>query len=150
MQLRMKYKKIIMNFLAVILIGSNTIIYANEPRQLVSQTGLTQDEPVQEEPTTQSLAELYHKAGLDSPEVIINTLATLGISKEELQECVGQGKKIYDILQDKQIAMAKFKKALTKEYRSRIKKATKDKVITKNEAKILTDLLNERMGKWEV
>ncbi len=111
---------------------------------------MNKTETVSEEPSAQSLAELYHKAGLDSPEIIINTLANLGISGDELQEYIGQGKKINDILKEKQVPMVKFKKALTKEYRCRIKKATKDKVITKKEAKILTDLLNEKMNKWEI
>ena len=136
----MYFKKIILTFLALILMGSSSFVYANE----------TSPQAIQSETSEETLGELYHKAGLDSPEVILNTLANLGISREELQEYVGQGKKIYDILQDKEIRTDQFKKALTKEYRCQIKKATKDKVITKKEAKILTNLLKEKMKSWEM
>lgn len=137
----MKYKRVIMILLLALTVGSNGFVYASNS---------TTPESIQSENAEQSLAELYNKAGLDSPEVIINTLAALGISTEELQEAVGQGKKVYDILQDKEITMVNFKKALTKEYKSRITQARKDKIITRKEAKVLTDLLKERMNQWEV
>ncbi len=136
----MYLKKVVITFLAVILMGTNSYVYANQ----------TTPPAIQVETHDESLAELYHKAGLDSPEVILNTLADLGITREELQGYVGQGKKIYDILQEKEITMDSFKKALTKEYKSRIKASTKNKVITKKEAKVLRDLLKERMNKWEI
>ncbi len=133
-------KKIILTFLAIMLIGTSQFVYADE----------ASPPAIQMEETEEGLAKLYHKAGLDSPEVIINTLEALGISREDLQTYVGQGKKIYDILQEKEVTMVKFKKALTKEYQSRIKEATKYKVITKKEAKRLTDLLKIRMKEWEI
>lgn len=136
----MYFKKVMITFLALILMGSSSFVYANE----------TSRPAIHSEATEEALGELYHKAGLDSPEIILSTLADLGISRKELQEYVGQGKKIYDILQDKEIKTDQFKKALTKQYSCQIKKATKDKVITKKEAKILTNLLKEKMKSWDI
>lgn len=137
----MSCKRIIVTFLAIMLMGTHSFVYA----------GQTSPPAIQVEPTeTESLAELYNKAGLNSPQIVINTLNNLGISEEELQGYVGQGKKIYDILQEKEVTMRQFKRALTKEYQCRIKEATKEKVITRKEAKRLRDLLKERMSEWEV
>lgn len=144
MNLKMKFKKVLLTLLAIMLIGAQTLAYADE----IAPEG--RPAPTQSEEAQENLGEIYHRAGLDSPEVIINTLANLGISSEELQEAVGQGKKINDLLEEKKITPKKFKKALTKEYRCRIKKAAQMKVITKEEAKILNDLLKEKMNKWEV
>lgn len=137
----MKGKRIVLTILTLMLMGTNSFVYANET---------TSPPPIQMEAPEAGIAELYHKAGLDSPEVILNTLANLGITKEELKGYMGQDKKIYDILKEKEITQANFKKALTKEYRCRIKEAVKTKVITKKEGKALTKLLNERMKMWEV
>ncbi|HHX59743.1 MAG TPA: hypothetical protein GX707_03235 [Epulopiscium sp.] len=136
----MKYKKVVLIVLTIMLVGTNSFAYANEMNQKSNQNETTQE----------ALAELYHRAGLDNPQIIINSLGRLGISQEELQEYVGKGKKIYDILQEKQVTPAKFKKALTKEYKCSIKEAEKNKVITKEEAKTLMELLKEKMCKWEI
>lgn len=142
----MRYKKAILTFLALVLIGSSSVAYADTVSPEATQSETNQTSETGEE----SLAELYHKAGLDSPEVIISTLGRLGITKEELQAYVGQDKKIYDIIQEENISMRRFKRALTKEYRCRIRQATKDQVITKEEAKVLNDLLKERMKAWVI
>ncbi len=136
MNYAMHYKKVIVTFLAIMIIGSNSFVYANEMNQQSIQTETSQE----------SLAELYHKAGLDSPEIIIKALDNLGISKEELQAYIGQGKKVCDILQERDISTISFKKELKKEYSCKIKEAAKNKVITKKETKVLTDLLKERMA----
>ncbi|NLI89049.1 MAG: hypothetical protein GX366_01375 [Epulopiscium sp.] len=141
----MKYKKSILIFVAIICMGSNVFVYAGQTTPPSIQSESSEDGG-----SSSSLAELYHKAGLDSPEVIINTLLSLGISKEEIRESAEEGKKIYDILQEKEVPMKKFKSALNKEYKLRIREARKFNVITREEAKILTDLLRERMKNWEV
>ena len=138
----MKYKKVILALIVMMMVGTNSFVYGNEPKaKCVQNESQTQQE---------SLAELYHKAGLDKPEVIIHTLANLGISEEDLKEAIGQGKKVYEILQEKEITLEAFKKALSQEYASRIKQATKDKIITKKESRTLTKLLKERMDSWKV
>lgn len=138
--------KIVLLTLLVMLVGTNSFVYANEG--IVKRV---QNENQQESQKRQeSLAELYHKAGLDKPEVIIHALADLGISDQDLQEAIKQGKKIYEVLQEREITLEAFKNALSKEYTARIKQATKDKVITKKEAKTLIKLLDERMNAWEV
>lgn len=141
----MRFKKVILTFLAILLVGANSIVYADPVESVEPEAN--QSDTVEE---SQSLAELYHKAGLDSPEVIISTLARLGISREELEEYVGQDKKIYDIIQEENISMRRFKRALTKEYRCRIRQASKDQIITREEAKVLNNLLKERMSQWEI
>ena len=138
----MKNKKVLLGLLVMMIVGTNSLVYAQGPR-----TKCVQNET---QTQSQSLAELYHKAGLDKPEVIINTLATLGIGEQDLKQAIEQGKKVYEILQEKEITLEAFKKALTQEYAVRIKQATKDKAITKKEAKTLTKLLKERMDTWEV
>ena len=138
--------KIIALVLLVMIAGTNSFVYANQANIKAVQNENQQENQKQEE----SLAELYHKAGLDKPEVIINVLANLGVSDEDLKEAIKQGKKIYEVLQEREITLEAFKNALSKEYAIRIKQATKDKVITKKEAKVLTKMLEERMNAWEV
>lgn len=139
----MKWRRVMLTLLAITLIGSNVFVYANEIK-----TAPTQNEASESE--EKSLAELYHQAGLDSPEVIINTLVSLGISQEEIKQAVDEDKKIYDILQEKEVPMKEFKRALNKEYRCRIRDARRAKLITRKEARLLTNLLKERMKNWEV
>lgn len=143
---QMKNKKVILTLLTIMLMGTNSFVYADErngqPRQ---QTEISQSST-----TEQNIAEIYNRAGLNSPEVIINTLANLGISNEELQKYVGQGKKIFDIIEEREITMIDFKKALTQEYKSQIKRATKNDLITRKEAKMLTSLLKEKMANWGI
>ena len=57
--IKMKYKRIILAILLAMTMGSNGFIYANGARV----------EYAQSQEVEESLAELYHKAGLDSPEV---------------------------------------------------------------------------------
>jgi len=140
-----KNKIVILTLLAMI-IGTNSFVYANEGNIKRMQNENQQENQKQQE----SLAELYHKAGLDKPEVIIHSLASLGISDEDLKEAIQAGKKIYEVLQERKITLEAFKDALSKEYTIRIKQATKDKVITKKEAKVLTKLLEQRMDAWKV
>ena len=143
---QMKNKKVILTLLTIMLMGTNSFVYADErngqPRQ---QTEISQSST-----TEQNIAEIYNRAGLNSPEVIINTLANLGISNEELQKYVGQGKKIFDIIEEREITMIDFKKALTQEYKCQIKRATKNDLITRKEAKMLTSLLKEKMANWGI
>lgn len=138
----MKYKKIVLALLVMMIVGSNSFVYANEGKTKYVQN--------QNHAQSQNLPQLYKKAGLDKPEVIINTLAALGISEQNLKQAIEQGKKVYEILQEQGITLEAFKKALTQEYAIRIKQATKEEVITKKEAKTLTKLLKERMDTWEV
>lgn len=143
----MKYKKIMIGICMGIIVGTNSFVYANTTRSkhLVTQT---QETPSTTDQQQEGLSELYHKAGLDKPEVIINTLLRLGITNEELKAQIGQGKKIYDIIQEKNITLDQFKKALSKEYSATIKQAIKDDKITKEEGAQLTKLLKERMSRW--
>ena len=136
----MKGKKAILTLLALILLGTNSLVYAN----------VTSPPAIQCEMSQEDFAELYNKAGLDRPEIIINTLAALGISKEELQGYMGQGKKICDVLEEKEIAPIEFRDALAKEYRCAIKRARKSKVITRKESKVLNRLLEQKMANWDV
>ena len=138
--------KIVVLALLVMIVGTNSFVYASE-----GIARRVENENQQEnQKLVESLAELYHKAGLDKPEVIIHTLVSLGISDQDLKEAIEQGRKIYEILQERKITLEAFKNALSKEYTIRIKQATKDKVITKKEAKTLTKLLKQRMDAWKV
>lgn len=138
--------KIVILALLVMIVGTNSFVYASEGiARRVENENQQENQKLEE-----SLAELYHKAGLDKPEVIIHTLVSLGISDQDLKEAIEQGRKIYEILQERKITLEAFKNALSKEYTIRIKQATKDKVITKKEAKTLTKLLKQRMDAWKV
>lgn len=138
--------KIVVLALLVMVVGTTSFVYASEGiARRVENENQQENQKLEE-----SLAELYHKAGLDKPAVIIHTLVSLGISDQDLKEAIEQGRKIYDILQERKITLEAFKNALSKEYTIRIKQATKDKVITKKEAKTLTKLLKQRMDAWKV
>lgn len=142
----MTYKKVILTLLVMMMVGTSSFAYADQPRVNYVQNNNQSPQENQQE----SLAELYHKAGLDKPEVIVNTLVTLGISNEDLKEAIAQGKKVFEMLQENEITLEAFKNALSKEYAIRIKQAIKDGVITKKEARTLTKMLKQRMNEWEV
>ncbi len=142
----MKHKKVILGFLVMLIVGTNSFIYAGDkPLQCVEEENQQEHQRQQE-----SLAQLYHKAGLDKPEVIISTLERLGISNEDIQEAIEQGKKIFEVLQEKEITQKAFKNALSEEYDVRIKQARRDRIITRREAKLLRKLLQQRMDAWKV
>lgn len=145
----MKCKKLIMSICILMIVGTNSLVYAKEVNIQNQVVTREQNSVTQSQSENESLAQLYHKAGLDSPEVILNTLTSLGISNEELKAAINEGIKIYDLLQQKNITVDEFKKALSKEYNIRIKQAVKDKIITKEEGTQLKKLLKERMSRWK-
>lgn len=150
----MTYKKVILTLLVTMMVGISSFAYADQPRvndvQNGNQNNGQSPQISQQKNQQESLAELYHKAGLDKPEVIMNTLVSLGISNEELKKAISQGKKVFEMLQENEITLEAFKDALSKEYTIRIKQAIKDEVITKKEARTLTKMLKQRMNEWEV
>ena len=74
---------------------------------------------------------------IDNFKVIQGALQKLGVQPEELEGMIKEGKKLPEVLELKNIPVAKFKKALLKQYYAALNEGVKNKQITKEEAKML-------------
>ena len=85
---------------------------------------------------------------IDNFKVIQGALQKLGVQPEELEVMIKEGKKLPEVLELKNIPVAKFKKALLKQYYSAINEGVKNKQITKEEAKMLRAAIKEKVMSW--
>ena len=85
---------------------------------------------------------------IDNFKVIQAALQKLGVQPEELEVMIKEGKKLPEVLELKNIPVAKFKKALLKQYYSAINEGVKNKQITKEEAKMLRGAIKEKVMSW--
>lgn len=85
---------------------------------------------------------------IDNFKVIQSALQKLGVQTEELEVMIKEGKKLPEVLELKNIPVAKFKKALLKQYYSAINEGVKNKQITKEEAKMLRGAIKEKVMSW--
>ena len=85
---------------------------------------------------------------IDNFKVIQATLQKLGIQPEELEGMIKEGKKLPEVLELKNIPVAKFKKVLLKQYYAAINEGVENKQITKEEAKMLRSAIKEKVMSW--
>lgn len=85
---------------------------------------------------------------IDNFKVIQGALQKLGVQPEELEGMIKEGKKLPEVLELKNIPVAKFKKALLKQYYAAINEGVKNKQITKEEAKMLRAAIKEKVMSW--
>ncbi len=85
---------------------------------------------------------------IDNFKVIQDALQKLGVQPEELEGMIKEGKKLPEVLELKNIPVAKFKKALLKQYYAAINEGVKNKQITKEEAKMLRAAIKEKVMSW--
>ena len=85
---------------------------------------------------------------IDNFKVIQGALQKLGVQPEELEGMIKEGKKLPEVLELKNIPVAKFKKALLKQYYAAINEGVKNKQITKEEAKMLRAAFKEKVMSW--
>lgn len=85
---------------------------------------------------------------IDNFKVIQGALQKLGVQPEELEGMIKEGKKLPEVLELKNIPVAKFKKALLKQYYVAINEGVKNKQITKEEAKMLRAAIKEKVMSW--
>ncbi|MBU3811074.1 MAG: hypothetical protein H9893_05405 [Candidatus Niameybacter stercoravium] len=85
---------------------------------------------------------------IDNFKVIQGALQKLGVQPEELEGMIKEGKKLPEVLELKNIPVAKFKKALLKQYYAAINEGVENKQITKEEAKMLRAAIKEKVMSW--
>lgn len=85
---------------------------------------------------------------IDNFKVIQGALNKLGVPPEELEVMIKEGKKLPEVLEIKNIKVAKFKKALLKQYYSAISEGVENKQITKEEAKMLRGAIKDKVMSW--
>lgn len=85
---------------------------------------------------------------IDNFQVIQSTLCKLGIPNDELEVMIKEGKKLPEVLEMRNIEVAKFKKALLKEYYNAIDEGVKNKQITKEEGKMLRLAIKQKVMSW--
>ena len=85
---------------------------------------------------------------IDNFQVIQSTLCKLGISNDELEVMIKEGKKLPEVLEMRNIEVMKFKKALLKQYYSAINEGVKNKQITKEEGKMLRIAIKQKVMSW--
>ena len=85
---------------------------------------------------------------IDNFKVIQGALQKLGVQPEELEGMIKECKKLPEVLELKNIPVAKFKKALLKQYYAAINEGVKNKQITKEEAKMLRAAIKEKVMSW--
>ncbi|MDA3730713.1 hypothetical protein PBV87_04260 [Niameybacter massiliensis] len=85
---------------------------------------------------------------IDNFKVIQNALCKLGISNEELEVMIKEGKKLPEVLEMRNIKVERFKKALLKQYYAAINEGVKNKQITKEEGKMLRIAIKAKVMSW--
>lgn len=85
---------------------------------------------------------------IDNFKVIQGALNRLGVSPEELEVMIKEGKRLPEVLEIKNIKVVKFKKALLKQYYAAINEGVENKQITKEEAKMLRSAIKEKVMSW--
>ena len=85
---------------------------------------------------------------IDNFQVIQNALCKLGIPNDELEVMIKEGKKLPEVLEMRNIEVAKFKKALLKQYYNAIDEGIKNKQITKEEGKMLRIAIKQKVMSW--
>lgn len=85
---------------------------------------------------------------IDNFKVIQGALQKLGVEPEELEVMIKEGKKLPEVLELKNIPVAKFKKALLKQYYAAISEGVENKQITREEAKMLRVAIKEKVMSW--
>lgn len=85
---------------------------------------------------------------IDNFKVIQGALNRLGVAPEELEVMIKEGKRLPEVLEIKNIKVAKFKKALLKQYYVAINEGVENKQITKEEAKMLRGAIKEKVMSW--
>ncbi|MEG0152616.1 MAG: hypothetical protein RR744_05480, partial [Cellulosilyticaceae bacterium] len=88
------------------------------------------------------------KFTIDNFKIIQQSLEKLGVSPSELDTMIKQGKKLIDVLNEKDISVNKFRKVLYKEYCLTIKAGVKNKQITKEEGKLLEAAIKQKVMSW--
>ena len=85
---------------------------------------------------------------IDNFKVIQNALCKLGVSNEELEVMIKEGKKLPEVLEMRNIKVERFKKALLKQYYAAINEGVKNKQITKEEGKMLRIAIKAKVMSW--
>ncbi|OON96189.1 MAG: hypothetical protein ATN32_06630 [Candidatus Epulonipiscium fishelsonii] len=85
---------------------------------------------------------------IDNFKVIQTSLEKLGVTPEELETKIKEGKKLIDVLEESEIPVKKFKKTLYKEYCKVIKEGVKSEKITKEEGKALKAAIKQKVELW--
>lgn len=85
---------------------------------------------------------------IDNFKVISTTLEQLGVTYDELQGLIKEGKKLKDVLEVKEINVKKFKKELIKQYNKVIDEGVNEGKLTKEEGKMLKKAIKEKIMNW--
>lgn len=122
--------------------GSNKPISKPETCKPAAPVKPTHNKPATDNESTQNTFVI------DNFKVIQGALQKLGVQPEELEGMIKEGKKLPEVLELKNIPVAKFKKALLKQYYAAINEGVKNKQITKEEAKMLRAAIKEKVMSW--
>lgn len=80
--------------------------------------------------------------------IIQTTLEKLGISNDELEKLIKQGKNLEQVLKEKDISVRKFKKEVLKEYYKAVDEGIEKRLITPEEGKKLKSAIKETIKGW--
>lgn len=80
--------------------------------------------------------------------IIQTTLEKLGISNDELEKLIKQGKNLEQVLKEKDISVRKFKKEVLKEYYKAVDEGIEKDLITSEEGKKLKSAIKETIKGW--
>ncbi len=85
---------------------------------------------------------------IDNFKIISTCLEKMGVTPQALEGMIKEGKKLPDVLTEREISIKRFKKALIKEYNTVIRQGVADERLTVEEAKVLRKAIKEKVMCW--